>query len=108
MAEIAANSSTFAHPSAVSSAEQPFQSLVNTVGELGKSLEGISAWQAIVTILLLSVTYDQGLWLLLPLSNNCDKFLEIGGDCKKFGLTIHFALFSSVPLAKGQHCWTLI
>ncbi|KAH0612593.1 uncharacterized protein H6S33_008973 [Morchella sextelata] len=59
MAEITANSSTFAHPSAVSSAEQPFQSLVNTVGELGKSLEGISAWQAIVTILLLSVTYDQ-------------------------------------------------
>lgn len=61
MAEVISNSS-FAHPSAVQSADQPFQSLVNTVGGLGKTLEGVSGWQVFFTIVLLSITYDQGLY----------------------------------------------
>lgn len=68
MAEVTSNSS-FAHPSAVQSADQPFQTLVNTVGGLGKTLEGVSGWQVFFTIVLLSITYDQCLWLPLSVLN---------------------------------------
>lgn len=46
-------------PSAVQSADLPFQTLVNGVNVVGKRLEGISAWQMLLTVLVLSITYDQ-------------------------------------------------
>lgn len=49
----------FNPPSAVSSADQPFQTLVNSVGAVGKTLEGVSTWQIVLTILVVAVTYDQ-------------------------------------------------
>ncbi|KAI5779246.1 cytochrome P450 [Geopyxis carbonaria] len=49
----------FNPPSAVSSADQPFQTLVNSVGVVGKTLEGVSTWQIVLTILVVAVTYDQ-------------------------------------------------
>lgn len=54
-----ANSSNFAPPSAVSSAEQPFQTLVGGLETIGKTLEGLNGWQIFFSIVILSVTYDQ-------------------------------------------------
>jgi len=48
-------------PSAVSSAEVPLQTLMNGVGAVSKSLEGVGVWQLLLTVLVLSVTYDQGM-----------------------------------------------
>ncbi|KAA8897429.1 cytochrome P450 [Sphaerosporella brunnea] len=50
---------TYNPPSAVSSAEQPLQTILNGVGAVSKSLEGVSMWQVLATILVLSITYDQ-------------------------------------------------
>lgn len=46
-------------PSAVSSADQPLQTLIDSVGFVGKSLEGVSTWQIVFTLIVLSITYDQ-------------------------------------------------
>ncbi|CAZ82209.1 unnamed protein product [Tuber melanosporum] len=54
-----ANLSTFVPPSAVSSAEQPFQTLVEGFETIGKTLEGLSGWQIFFSIVILSITYDQ-------------------------------------------------
>jgi len=48
-------------PSAVSSAEVPLQTPMNGVGAVSKSLEGVGMWQLLLTVLVLSVTYDQGM-----------------------------------------------
>ena len=45
--------------SAVESADQPLQTVVSRFGAVGQSLEGIGAWQILLTLLVLSITYDQ-------------------------------------------------
>ena len=47
-------------PSAVSSPEVPLRALIHGVGAVSKSLEGVSTWQVLLTLLVLSITYDQG------------------------------------------------
>lgn len=51
-------------PSAVIAAELPLQTfIVKGVGAVGKSLGGVSTWQVLLTLLVLAVTYDQGMSL---------------------------------------------
>jgi C-22 sterol desaturase len=64
--------STFNPPSAVSSAEQPLQTVINGVGAFSKSLEGVSMWQILLTLLVVSITYDQGT-RIFDLSRLCEK-----------------------------------
>ncbi|KAL7275084.1 RNA polymerase C-22 sterol desaturase [Rhizina undulata] len=54
-----ASAINYAPPSAVRSADLPFQTLVNGVGAVGKTLEAISGWQILLTFLIISITYDQ-------------------------------------------------
>lgn len=45
--------------STVGSADRPLRTVVSGFGAVGKSLEGIGAWQILLTLLVLSITYDQ-------------------------------------------------
>jgi hypothetical protein len=60
--------------SAVESAEQPIQTLIGGgFGAVSKSLEGVSTWQIVLTILVLSITYDQGTSLRKKLYRGCSE-----------------------------------
>lgn len=98
-----ANSSNFAPPSAVSSAEQPFQTLVGGLETIGKTLEGLNGWQIFFSIVILSVTYDQCLsffpsFLIPPRS---------GFEYIRFLTRVFFwfCLHRSLYLEQGVYCW---
>ena len=56
-----ASEAAFLAPSAVSGADLPLQTFIGAVGgAVGRSLLGVSAWQVLLTLLVLCVTYDQG------------------------------------------------
>jgi hypothetical protein len=54
------DSSAYNPPPAASAVESGGQAFVGGVGVVGKTLEGINIWQIVLTILVLSITYDQG------------------------------------------------
>lgn len=57
--------------SAVESADQPLQTVVSRFGAVGQSLEGIGAWQIVLTLLVLSITYDQCMMAIITLMPTC-------------------------------------
>jgi hypothetical protein len=77
--------STFSPPSAVSSAEQPLQTVINRVGAFSKSLEGVSMWQILLTLLVVSITYDQGT-RMFDLSRFCEKKVNVKVQCADFAI----------------------
>lgn len=58
----------FTAPSPIQNAELPFQALSS--GFVGKTIENISVLQIVLTVVVLSVTYDQGAYTHTNTSNN--------------------------------------